>query len=59
MEPISKEFLLEGSVSYWNVDQENLLTLRKLGVFAGSGNQARRPVRRGRPVEGDPGRFRR
>ena len=33
MEGISKEFILERSVSYWNVDRENLLSLRSLVAF--------------------------
>jgi medium-chain acyl-[acyl-carrier-protein] hydrolase len=30
---ISEEFVLEGAVSYWNVDRDNLLTLRSLFAF--------------------------
>ena len=33
MEPISTEFILDGSVSYWHVDRENLLALRSLLAF--------------------------
>ena len=33
MENISKEFILEGKVSYWNVDRDNLLSLRSLFSF--------------------------
>ena len=33
MEGISKEFILDGSVSYWNADRENFLSLRSLFAF--------------------------
>jgi acyl-ACP thioesterase len=33
MDNISEEFALDGSVSYWNVDRENLLSLRSLFAF--------------------------
>src|ERR1035438_797909 len=33
MEGVSPEFVLDGSVSYWNVDRENLLSLRSLIAF--------------------------
>jgi medium-chain acyl-[acyl-carrier-protein] hydrolase len=33
MESISQEYILDGSVSYWNVDRENLLSLRSLFAF--------------------------
>ncbi len=33
MDAISQEFILDGSVSYWNVDRENLLSLRSLFAF--------------------------
>ena len=33
MEKISAEYILDGSVSYWNVDRENLLSLRSLFAF--------------------------
>jgi acyl-ACP thioesterase len=33
MENIPEEFILDGSVSYWNVDRENLLSLRSLFAF--------------------------
>ena len=33
MAPIPEEFILDGSVSYWNVDRENLLSLRSLFSF--------------------------
>lgn len=33
MDNISEEFTLDGSVSYWNVDRESLLSLRSLFAF--------------------------
>jgi acyl-ACP thioesterase len=33
MESVSPEFILDGSVSYWNVDRDNLLSLRSLFAF--------------------------
>src|SRR5271169_1157348 len=33
MENISPEFVLDGSVSYWNVDRDNVLSLRSLFAF--------------------------
>jgi len=33
MDNISEKFTLDGSVSYWNVDRENLLSLRSLFAF--------------------------
>lgn len=33
MDAISREYTLSGSVSYWNVDRHNLLSLRSLFVF--------------------------
>lgn len=33
MEGISREFVLNGSVSYWNVDRDNLLSLKSLFLF--------------------------
>ena len=30
---ISKEFVLDGAVSYWNVDRDNVLSLRSLAAF--------------------------
>ena len=33
MDEIPQEFTLTGAVSYWNVDRDNLLTLRSLFAF--------------------------
>jgi acyl-ACP thioesterase len=33
MEGVSPEYVLDGSVSYWNVDRDNLLSLRSLFAF--------------------------
>jgi len=33
MENISRDFILDGKVSYWNVDRDNLLSLRSLFAF--------------------------
>ena len=32
-ESISREFILDGTVSYWNVDRDNVITLRSFSAF--------------------------